>query len=239
MGDPAPKVQAAVAVIEIAFREVDQLYHLFDGRRVIESQGRPRAVYESRRFAGYSATLDSTYEDDLGNPVKAVKAGADMLGVYQGVRIHGHNTILRTFSRKLTEKVHDKWVYLFSSEAKNGDKMSLAGELSFDGGEFRLVDLAAHAKKDERPAAGEKRSKLYIEVKDLKGDKGPYLWFLLTPYQIPWAGLEKMRQSGKLLASRCQRLFDEFWMDGYLRVATRSRCGSSPTRSRPASRSPS
>lgn len=215
MGEEKKKAEtkAAVVGIEIAFREVNAIFDTNGGRRVVGTPDKPLVVYEVPNvFGAYARKYDPKFEDDFGNKVREVKS--DMPGVYQPVRITGYAPAFRTFSRKLVEKIDNKFVYVFESSNKGGSDMKLLAELHFKGGEFQLVDLKANAEKDARPASGDKRSKLIVTAKSITMSKGPFLWFLLAPHQIPWAGLQNMVKSGNKLASRCQRLFDEFYTDG-------------------------
>ncbi len=216
MGDDKkkPETKAAVVAVEVAFREVNAMFDLTHGRRAVGSPDKPQIVYQAaflfNYYGGYSRH-DPKYEDDFGNKVYDVKS--DMPGMYQGIRITGLGPSLRTFSRKLVEKIDNKFVYVFVSDSKSGSNMRLHAELSFKGGEFQLVDLKANAEKDVRAASGEKRSKLIVEVKTMARQEGPFYWFILAPYQLPWVALQNMAKSGNRLASRCQRLFDEFYTD--------------------------
>lgn len=215
MGEPEkkPPTKAAVIEVEVAFKEIFAIYELYGMRRVIGSPEQPKVVFEtlSMFYGSYGNRWDPRYEDDLGNPIYDVKA-QDLPGVYQVQRVTGYAPALRTFSRKLSEKIDKKWVYVFVSQDKAGSKMQLGAELAFAGGSFQLVDLKANEGKDTRPASGEKRTKLQAAIRSVGGGTAQ-LWFLLAPHQIPWAGLAKMVESGPLLASRCQRLFDEFYTD--------------------------
>lgn len=208
-----PETKAAVIEVEISFKEVFAIYELYGGRRVIGSPESPKVVFQTlgSLYGSYGNRWDAKYEDDLGNKINDVKQ-EDIPGVYQVQRVTGYAPALRTFSRKLSEKVDKKWVYVFASPDKAGSKMGVAGELAFSGGEFQYVDLKANEGKDTRAPTGPKRTSLHVPIRVLT-QGGQHLFFLLAPFQLPWAALQEMVKDGALLASRCQRLFDEFWTD--------------------------
>ncbi len=211
-----PKTKAAVVVVNVGFREISAMYDLYDGRRVLGPVDNPRVVYRSAFFnAGVGA---AAYEDEIGQRVHSVKAGDDLQGVYRAQRVMGTGTSLCTFARKRSTNIDQKWVYVFSSTSKSGDVMRLEKELLFEKGSGREVDLVKEAGKDTRTPGSSSSSMLNLEIRTL--DKpGIEYFFLLAPYQIPWAGLQAMIASGKQLAARCQRLFDLFWTDGWILTA--------------------
>jgi hypothetical protein len=211
----AAKVESAVAVIEVTFREVSAIYDLYGHRRVIGPASKPKVVIDTSAF--FDALVsgdDPAYEDMFGNAVKKTKA-RDMPGVYQGQRIDGTGSSLRTFSRELVREIDDKWLYVFFSQKKNGDNPSFYAELRFEKGKFQRVDMKEEGGKDERAPSGDATDKLYLEVQTIEEDGFQY-FFLLTAYQLPWDGIfSAMVGLGRRLMSGCERLFDMFWTDGY------------------------
>lgn len=197
-------------MIDVWFREVESLYDLHRGRRVLEDKTGPALIHDLARFDS-NMIGGPSYRTDASDGVSRVTGG--MPGVHQIVEIEGADKGETTFSRAHATAIAGKWIYMFSSTDAAGNGMTLEHELFADAGEVQLVDLVANKGKDDRKPSGTKRRALQVEVRSIARPSRS-IWFLLAPYPIAWARLVQMVASGPQLASRCQRLFDEFWTDG-------------------------
>lgn len=211
MPDPPTTTKAAVVSVSVAFREIKAMYDLYDQRRVLGPADKPRVVHRTQQFSG--SLGGPAYEDEDGQSIGSV-TGGDLRGVYRAQRVMGTGTSLCTFARKSSTPIDGKWLYVFVSNSTSGEVMLLLAEFLFAQGALRSVDLAKEAGKDTRTPGAAGGSLLTLEIRALNEPALQY-FFLLAPYQLPWASLQSMMASGKQLAARCQRLFDLFWMDGW------------------------
>ncbi len=197
----------AVAVIRVELRVVERLYDVVARRRVIGTQADPLVVFDNSMGPVRRGDL----VDEQGRVVERVRGA--MTGVYQSLRITGADVGMRTFARARANPPSEVWIYMFTSRDADGASMSLAGEWWADAEGLRAVDLSAQAGRSTRFASGPVLSALHLEVRTLVREDGPHHWFLCSQYQLPWPRLTEMAATGKRLASRCHRLFDEMWTD--------------------------
>jgi hypothetical protein len=207
---PPPPTQAAVALVDVSFREVSAVFDLFGRRRVLTDKGTPYLKYDLARFDP-RLIGGARYGSDTRDATSRVTGG--LPGVYQHIEIDHAGNATMTFSRAHAKPIAGKWVYMFTSTDEAGGGMKLEAEMYVDGANVQLVDLSPSKSKHDRVAGGAKRTSFQVEVRSI-AQKKRWHWFLLAPYQIAWGRLMDMVANGPQLACRCHRLFDELWTDG-------------------------
>lgn len=194
--------------VEVCMREIAAFHDLTPGRVLVGPPEDPQLVMKktSESFGLFRYNL--SYTNQRGETVHGVDT--ELPGVYRSERVTGYAPFLRTFSRRQSRTIDQKYVYVFRADSKTGDGMSLLCELQFDQGRFAFCDTSQRG--DSRPAGSDRMSKLILEAAGLNAPQGPFYFFYLAPHQLPWKAVEELTQT---VVHRGMRLWDEFWTDGY------------------------
>lgn len=209
---PRKRNQSAITHIEVTFQEIDRIYDLLPGTLLTDTDQGRGLVYQAKAHLELAGML-SDYVDEDGHDLYGSKKIMD--GVYRGVRVAGYLPFVQAFVRQRSTNIDQKYVYVWSGDGA-GKALQLEYELYFHSGSFQKVafDSPDNKGKDTRQPAGESSQRLQLDLLSFWGAqqvKEGY-FFLLAPYQLPWAAVQDLNSTVHI---RGAKLWDWFYTDIY------------------------